>query len=166
MLRDTQRHTSHAQKRRSIFVTKILDTKIPSEATQKRFLFTTIHLYDAAPSRSLLIRSKISALDSLSTFGAEKRAYLEQKDTRKKCFFVSFRATRGEELSGRRTEDIISGAQATSNCSSIPLSSTPADENHLLRAQSSSFLYRRRHHYYNQIFCFLFLQKLFSFTSH
>jgi hypothetical protein len=26
-----------------------LDNKTPSEATQKRFLFTTIHLYDAAP---------------------------------------------------------------------------------------------------------------------
>lgn len=105
MLRDTQRHTSHAQKRRSIFVTKILDTKIPSEATQKRFLFTTIHLYDAAPSRSLLIRSKISALDSLSTFGAEKRAYLEQKDTRKKCFlFLSERLeVKSFQGAGRRT---------------------------------------------------------------
>jgi hypothetical protein len=42
----------------------------PSEATQKRFPFTITHLYDAAPSRCLLMRSKISALDFFSTFGA------------------------------------------------------------------------------------------------
>jgi WD40 repeat protein len=49
MLKDTRRHSTQVQKRRSIFATKNLDTKTPSEATQKRFLFTTIHLYDAAP---------------------------------------------------------------------------------------------------------------------
>ena len=93
-------------KRRIIFVTKEPRYQKSSEATQKRFPFTTIHMYDAASSRSLLIRNKISALDSLSTFGAKKRACLERKTPGRNAF-VFLKANRSEDLSRRRTEEGI-----------------------------------------------------------
>jgi hypothetical protein len=102
MLRDTRHHSMQVPND-AASLSRRTSTPKPSEATQKRFLFTTIHLYDAAPSRSLLIRNKISALDSLSTFGA-KRACLERK-TPGRNMFVSFTANRSGELSGRWTEE-------------------------------------------------------------
>jgi len=137
MLRDTRRQFSELQNGAASLPQRTPTPK-QSEATQKRFLFTTTHLYDAAPSRSLLIRNKISALDSLSTVGA-KRACLEQK-TLGRDVYVSFKANRSEEVfQVRRRRDLFPGAQATSNRSSTPPLSDPTDGTTQLRAKLQLF---------------------------
>jgi hypothetical protein len=104
------------------------------------------------PSRSLLIRSKISALDSLSTFGAKKRACLEQQKTPgRKCFlFLSKR------IEVRSFQGV--GRGRTSFREHRPyLIARPL----LLRPDGTTYCARKvpalRHHYYyhNQIFAFL-----------
>jgi hypothetical protein len=155
-------HTS--PKRRSVFVTKNLDTK----NSRKRHRSDSspqpsIHLYDVAPSRSLLIRNKISALDPLSTFGAQKRAYLEQK-TPGRNVFVSFHANRtSKELPRCRTEVGIFSREHMPYLIARPFppSSISHRRKHLLRAKLQLF----RHHYHNQIFVFFSTPEIFFSSS-
>jgi hypothetical protein len=117
------------------------------------------------PSRSLLIRSKISALDSLSTFGAKKRACLEQQKTpgRKMFLFLSKRIE-VRKLSGRRTEEDHLFGSTGHYLIARPF---------LLRPDGTTYCARKapalRHHYYyyyhNQIFVFFSPRSYFFFLS-
>jgi hypothetical protein len=67
---------------------------------------------------------------------AQRSEHASSNKRHQEEMFVSFHANRSEEPSWRWTEeDIFPGAQAISNCSSIPPPSGPNGKNHLLRAK-------------------------------
>jgi hypothetical protein len=155
MLKDTRRHSTQVQKRRSIFVTKNLDTKPHRKRHRSDFPShpSTSTCTMPRPSRSLLIRSKISALDSLSTFGAKKRACLEQQKTpgRKMfCFFSKRIEVRSFQGVGRRRTCF---REHRPYLIARPFLLRPDGTTYCARKAPAPAL--RHHYYHNQIFVFL-----------
>jgi len=150
-----------------------------TEATQKRFPYSSqpSHLYDAAPSRSLLIRKARSWRLIPFLLQAQSEHTSSGRHPGRNIFFVSFRKRieRSEELSGRNGGG---GTVFTPGSTGLYLIARPSSpfvalhgRNPLRCAQSSSSLHHRRcrhyHHYHhNQIFVLLpFSQNLFLLFS-
>jgi hypothetical protein len=152
VLKDTRRHSAQVQNGAASLSRKTSTPKPHRKRHRSDSSSQPSTCTMPRPSRSLLIRSKISALDSLSTFGAKKRACLEQQKTPgRKCFlFLSKR------IEVRSFQGV--GRGRTSFREHRPyLIARPL----LLRPDGTTYCARKvpalRHHYYyhNQIFAFL-----------